>query len=192
MMKKLLALALVLTMGLTACGPLNGEGTSNGDWDGTTAKNCADPNLPPPAKVYGPKKGFVHILVIITADKYQPNPQGGRDICTPNLSLPFKIRLSGSLDRNPAFKLETGHPLPWTADLITPHFEHLYIPLTAKGRIWEVAVHAVFRQAEDASLLHRSYVRCAIFVDGVRASRGSARINIGLNTASCIASGPVS
>lgn len=154
---------------------------------------CDVPGQPPPGKVFGPKPGFVHILVVITADVWRRPADGGRDVCTPNISIPFTIRMTASLDKLPAIKLDRGRTMPWTERLITPHFEHLYVPLTGAGKIWEVTVFAVHEEKgvfKDS--IPRSYIRCSIFVDGNRAARHSARIGLGLSTASCTASGPVS
>lgn len=163
-------------------------------WDGTNYQLCDVPGAPPPGRVFGPRKGFVHILVVITADRYRRHPEGGRDICESNITLPFRIRLDASLDGIRAVKLDRGRTLPWSENLQTPHFEHLYVPLTGKLRFWQVTMHATHQSPvdPDSREFPRSYIRCAIFVDGNQATRQTARLAQGLAIASCAASGPAS
>ena len=184
--------AAAAIVAMAGCEPRRGDPPRSGEWDGTSFTQCDIPGGPPPGKVFGPRPGYIHILVVITADLYRRDPKGGRDICDPNIDIPFTIRLNGSLDGIAAIKLDRGRPTPWTERLVTPHFEHIYVPMTASGKIWEVTVHAVHEEIGviDASI-PRSYIRCAIFVDGNRAARHSARIRVALATASCQASGPV-
>lgn len=188
---KHLAVVLTVLFGLfipTACPSGGGAGSSDNDqpppvgWDGTEYTKCQVPPAPPPGRVFGPKAGYAHILVVITADSISDGK------CFPNLEIPFQIHLSGKLDRKPGLKLDQGRTMPWTAALVTPHFEHILIgPSDGKQHVWEVIVHAVTEVPNVA-------IRCAIFVDNNRASQNTAR-RTGRDitaTASCAASGPFS
>ena len=188
-MRKVVA-ALLMVFVLAGCGPVDDRGGSNtnGEWDKTDLTQCDVPDQPPPGRVFGPRPGYVHILVVVTADRYRI--ENNKQVCVPNITLPFTIRLDAKLDGIRAVKLDRGRTMPWTERISTPHFEHLYAPLTGKARIWEVDVHAVVQTLGAHPPL--SYIRCAIFVDGNRAARHSAKIKQGLSTASCAASGPTS
>ncbi len=186
-MRRVVIAAVVLSL-LAGCDPTRPppESASGGGWDGTKYTRCDVPNKPPPGKVFGPRPGFLHILLVITADRFEMDSDNPQRICKPNVEIPFTLRLNATLDRKPAIKPDAGQSLPWTANLLTPHFEHFYIPLTAVGQTWEVIAHAV-------SIVPHHWIRCSIFVDGTRAHRHSARLQPGgtITTASCHASGPV-
>mgnify|MGYP001571216191 CR=1 FL=1 len=193
---RLLAVLLAALLIPVAC-PAGGsagrdkpEPTAAPGWDGTKPTICDIPGVPPPGKVFGPKPGFVHVLVIVVSDTYSRNPTGGRDICTPNVALPFRIDLRGDVDGQPGMKGESGIPLPWKAKLITPHFEHLYIALSSKARRWNVTVSAATTPGQvrfEGGT--RIYIRCTIFVDGARASHHTAKLSRGAGSVGCAATG---
>lgn len=193
------AIVALLTLWIPVACPTGGgqSGATNPPpvgWDGTKYQLCDVPGVPPPGRVFGPRKGFVHILVVITADRYRRNPDGGRDICESNISLPFRIDLDAQLDGVRAVKLDQGRTMPWRAQIIAPHFEHLFVPLTGRARFWQVTVHATHESPVDPDDRNfpRSYIRCAIFVDGNQATRQTARLAKGLAIASCAATGTTS
>jgi hypothetical protein len=185
-MRKIVMVALALTLVLTGCTPRedkDDKGPNAAGWDGTDYTKCQVPPAPPPGKVFGPRRGYIHILIVITADTIDGKK------CRPNLEVPFNIRLYGTLDKLPAIKLDRGHTLPWVADLHTPHFEHIYVPLSSKVRIWEVIVHATITIPNQAEV-----IRCAIFVEETRVAQSSAHLsrNRHTATASCSVSGVTS
>ena len=193
MRRTFLGVVAIVLATLGGCGPIDdrGKAPKSGEWDGTKLMLCNVPPGVPPGKVFGPKPGFVHILVVITADIWRI--KDNREVCVPNAEIPFTIWLDARLDGQPAFKLDRARPLPWSAELATPHFEHLYVPLTAKGRIWSVVMHATHTERNvSRDSIPRSYIRCAIFVDGKQVARSSSRISLGGSTASCKATGSTS
>jgi hypothetical protein len=191
----LAAAALVLAVP-QACPSSAERGTSDGvgvvdptAWDGTDLKICGVPPTPPPGRTFATRKGYLHILAIVTADTV--TVIGGREKCIPNISISFTMRLDGSLNGRPALKPDRGQPLPWTGRLVTPHFEHLFVPLAAGGQGWEVAVRAARESLNQPPRGSISRIRCAIFVDNRRVRDDSVVLAQGAATASCFAGGTV-
>lgn len=184
------ALLLAGLVGASACKPSggNGGGNKNVEWQGVAFRNCAVPRTPPPGPAYGVRRGFVHIILIVLADRYNDN-----GTCIPNISLPIQIRINGKLDGQQAFKLDRGRALPWKASVETMWIEHMYIgPLkpSSAGKFWEASVHAShITDGLLPSRYRRANIRCVIFVDGIRADSESDRLREGIAVASCLTSG---
>jgi hypothetical protein len=113
--------------------------------------------------------------------------------CIPNISVPITVRVNGNLDGQQGFKLDRGRNLPWQAQVETMWIEHIYIgPLkpSSTGKFWEAAI---FGLHETKGVLPRSlenaHVRCAVFVDGVRADANSDRIREKVAAATCRGNG---
>lgn len=156
--------------------PPRGGPPAMGDWDGTNLTRCDNPTVPPPSMARAPA-GFVHVLVVITADTLDDNG------CRANIFLPFQFLLEGSVNGIPGVKLERGgEPLPWRAQLITPHFEHLFVRLATHGSF---RVSATASHIADARPGYPVLFRCTIFVENRRVAWQFTGVQEGITTIRC-------